>query len=120
MSHPTDVLSLSNKPRPHLPHGDPIPNREFHLPHQSSISMAELQPGDQAVVVRISTDNPDLLRYLTSIGLSLQSRIRVINVSPYDGITSLIIDGKDGSRILGSRITDKIFVDLHPNQMLRS
>jgi DtxR family Mn-dependent transcriptional regulator len=106
---------------PHYdPHGDPIPNREFHLPHQSSISMAELQPGDQAVVVRISTDNPDLLRYLTSIGLSLQSRIRVINVSPYDGITSLIIDGKDGSRILGSRITDKIFVDLHPNQMLRS
>jgi DtxR family Mn-dependent transcriptional regulator len=106
---------------PHYdPHGDPIPNREFHLPHQSSISMAELQPGDQAVVVRISTDNPDLLRYLTSIGLSLQSRIRVINVSPYDGITSLIIDDKDGSRILGSRITDKIFVDLHPNQMLRS
>ncbi|OGN94920.1 MAG: hypothetical protein A2Z71_06305 [Chloroflexi bacterium RBG_13_50_21] len=106
---------------PHYdPHGDPIPNREFHLPHQSSMSVAELQPGDQAVVVRINTDNPDLLRYLTSIGLSLQSRIRVINVSPYDDITSLIIDGKDGSRILGSRITDKIFVDLHPKQMLRS
>ncbi|OGN88907.1 MAG: hypothetical protein A2Y88_05110 [Chloroflexi bacterium RBG_13_48_10] len=105
---------------PHYdPHGDPIPNREFHLPHQSSISMAELQPGDQAIVVRINTDNPDLLRYLTSIGLSLQSKIKVINVSPFDGNTSLKIDGKDASCILGSRITGNIFVEPNPNLMPR-
>src|SRR4030042_2587200 len=105
---------------PHYdPHGDPIPNREFHLPHQSSISMAELQPGDQAIVVRINTDNPDLLRYLTSIGLSLQSKIKVINVSPFAGNTSLKIDGKDASCILGSRITGHIFVEPNPTLMPR-
>ena len=100
---------------PHYdPHGDPIPDREFQLPEQSSTSLAELHPGDQATVVRISTDNPDLLRYLASIGLSLQSRITVIEVSPFDGNISLEIDGKDNSYILGPGVTGKIFIELKP------
>jgi len=103
---------------PHYdPHGDPIPNREFHLPKQSSTSLAELHPGDQATVVRINTDNPDLLRYLASIGLSLQSRVMVMDVSPFDGNTGLKIAGKDSSYTLGSRVTDKIFVKLNPSRL---
>ena len=99
---------------PHYdPHGDPIPNRELFLPHQSKLCLANLQPGDQAIVVRISNDNPDLLRYLSSIGLTIQCRIRVIEVSPFDGITSLKIDGRDGSCILGPQVTGKIFVELN-------
>jgi DtxR family Mn-dependent transcriptional regulator len=104
------ALSLGD---PHYdPHGDPIPNREFHLPEQSSTSLSELQPGDQAVVVRINTGNPDLLRYLASIGLSLHSRITVTQVSPFDANTSLLIEGKSQTRTLGARITGKIYVRL--------
>lgn len=96
---------------PHFdPHGDPIPNREFHLPEQSSTSLADLKPGDQATVVRINTEKPDLLRYLASIGLELQSRVTVTDVSPFDANTSLKIEGKEGSCTLGPHLTDKIFV----------
>lgn len=105
---------------PHYdPHGDPIPNREFHLPLQSNTSLAELHPGDHAMVVRISTSNPDLLRYLASIGLSLQSGITVIDVSPFDGNTSLKIDGMENSYTLGARVTGKIFVELDSSRMPR-
>jgi DtxR family Mn-dependent transcriptional regulator len=95
------------------PHGEPIPSREFHMPDQSKIRLAELQSGAQATVVRIHAEDPDLLRYLTSIGLTLNSRITVTDVSPFDGNTSLKIEGVDSRRVLGPRITEKIFVMLN-------
>jgi DtxR family Mn-dependent transcriptional regulator len=102
---------------PHYdPHGDPIPNREFTLPDQSNTSLSELHIGNRATVVRISTDDPALLRYLSSIGLSLQSRITVTDVSPFDGNTVLEIEENDKSCILGPRITDKIFVEVIPTR----
>ena len=96
---------------PHYdPHGDPIPNREFLLPEQSTTSLADLHPGDQATIVRISTDEPGLLRYLASIGLSLHNQVVVIDVSPYDGNTTLAVRGRE--QILGKRVTSRIFVRL--------
>jgi DtxR family Mn-dependent transcriptional regulator len=92
------------------PHGDPIPNREFDLPAQSDTSLAELKPGDEATVVRINTGDPGVLRYLASIGLSLNSKVAVENVSPFDGNTSLKIEGEDKIRVLGPIITNKIIV----------
>jgi DtxR family Mn-dependent transcriptional regulator len=98
---------------PHYdPHGDPIPNREFHLPEQSKTSLAALLPGDRATVVRIDTDDSDLLRYLAAIGLSLHSRVTVTGVSPFDANTSLKIEGQEGSCTLGPRVTSKIYVAL--------
>ena len=99
------------------PHGDPIPNREFQLPEQSTTRLSELHPGDHATVVRIDTEDPDLLRYLTSIGLSLQSSIMVTDVSPFDSNTGLKIDGKINSFILGPQVTGKIIVELNIAQI---
>jgi DtxR family Mn-dependent transcriptional regulator len=93
------------------PHGDPIPNREFRLPKQSRTTLAEMHPGEQETVVRITTSNPDLLRYLASIGLSIHSKITVIDISPFDDNTELKLTGKDGSFVLGRRVTDRIFVE---------
>ena len=52
------------------PHGDPIPTREFQMPVRSSVRMSELLPGDRATIQRINDADPDLLRYLSSIGLT--------------------------------------------------
>jgi len=99
------------------PHGEPIPSREFHLPAQLDISLAELKPGDQATVARITTSNPDLLRYLASIGLKINSLISVTDVSPFDGNTGLIIDRNALRCVLGPRITKEIFVMPKRTQM---
>lgn len=95
------------------PHGEPIPSRDFHIPDQSNICLADLRPGDQATVVRINADEPDLLRYLASIGLTLNSRVTVTDVSPFDGNTGLKIDGADSRCVLGTRVTGKIYVELN-------
>jgi DtxR family Mn-dependent transcriptional regulator len=94
------------------PHGEPIPSREFHMPDQARLRLVELRPGDRATVARIQADDPDLLRYLASIGLTINSEVRVIDVSPFDGNTSLKIGDDERKHILGPGITSKIFVDL--------
>lgn len=95
------------------PHGEPIPSREFHMPEQANICLADLQTGDQATVVRINADNPELLRYLASIGLMLQSRLTVIDVSPFDDNIALKIHGVGSRCVLGPRVTGNIFVVLN-------
>lgn len=102
------------------PHGDPIPSREFHMPDQSKVSLNELRPGDRAMVVQIKSSNPELLRYLASIGLTIQSRVKVVDVSPFDGNKGLLIDGTEERFVLGPRVTGNIFVkithsDTHKN-----
>lgn len=92
------------------PHGEPIPSREFHMPDQSNTRLVDLQPGDQATIVRINADNPDLLRYLASIDLTLNSMLTVTDVSPFDGNIGIKIDGVDRGYVLGPRVTGQIFV----------
>jgi len=92
------------------PHGDPIPTREFQLPARSKLRMSELRPGDHATIQRISDADPDLLRYLDSIGLTLNSMVTVLEASPFDGNLSLQISGQRTAIVLGVRVTSQIFV----------
>jgi DtxR family transcriptional regulator, Mn-dependent transcriptional regulator len=92
------------------PHGDPIPTREFQMPDQSHSRMSELHPGDRATIQRISDANPDLLHYLSSVGLTLNSTVTILAATPLDGNLQLQINGQDMPIVLGERITRKIFV----------
>lgn len=94
------------------PHGEPIPSREFHMPEQADMILAGLRPGDRATVVRINAENPDLLRYLASIGLTLRSSVTVMEVSPFDDNIGLKIDALNSRYVLGPRVTENIFVVL--------
>ena len=92
------------------PHGDPIPNREFQMPVRSNVRMSELLPGDHATIQRINDADPDLLRYLSSIGLTPNTIVTVLEVSPFDGNLHLQVNGQRASVVLGVRVTSKIFV----------
>jgi DtxR family transcriptional regulator, Mn-dependent transcriptional regulator len=93
------------------PHGEPIPSREFVMPEQSKISLSELAPGDQAIVVRIDAGDITLLRHLASIHLNIGSSITVLDRSPFDGNLQVQLGGQESQRTLGPQITSKIFVD---------
>lgn len=92
------------------PHGDPIPTREFRMPHRSSSRMSELHPGDRATVQRISDADPRLLIYLASIGMTLNSMVTVRAASPLDGNLHLEIGEQGTPVVLGERVTRQIFV----------
>ncbi len=92
------------------PHGDPIPTREFQMPGWSNVRLSELHPGDRATIQRISNADPDLLRYLASIGLTLNTTVAVLALSPFDGNLTLQISDRHTPLVLGVPVTSQIFV----------
>jgi DtxR family transcriptional regulator, Mn-dependent transcriptional regulator len=92
------------------PHGEPIPDREFHMPEGSGRPLRQLRTGDQAVVQSISGADPDLLRYLAAIGMLPGVRLSILDFSPFDDNLRLSIDGQAEPVVLGPRITGQIFV----------
>jgi DtxR family Mn-dependent transcriptional regulator len=92
------------------PHGDPIPTRDFQMPAMSGQPLVNLRPSQAGVVQRVKDESPDLLRYLSEIGLVPHSRLKVLAYSPLDENISLQVEGQPVSVVLGPGITREIFV----------
>ena len=69
----------------HDPHGDPIPDRTLHIAAAASRSVADLDPGDTAIVARVPDSDPELLRYLAEIALVPGERARADRSAPFGG-----------------------------------
>jgi DtxR family Mn-dependent transcriptional regulator len=94
----------------HDPHGHPIPSRDLRLPsEEASLPLGNLRPGQQAFVRRVEDDDPDLLRYLYSIGLTPAARLLVLDYSSFDGNLKLQVG--ESTVVLGPRVTARIFVE---------
>jgi DtxR family transcriptional regulator, Mn-dependent transcriptional regulator len=96
----------------HDPHGDPIPTRDLHLPHSTTISLDELRPGQQAVIQRVRDEDADLLRYLSDLGLVPEARLAILSYSPFDGNLTLQVEGQPGPIILGPNVTGQVFIEI--------
>jgi DtxR family Mn-dependent transcriptional regulator len=92
------------------PHGEPIPDREFHMPAGSHRSLRELRTGEQATVQSIANADPDLLRYLATIGMLPGARVAILDHSPYDDNLRLRIGDEAEPVVLGPRVTGQVFV----------
>jgi len=92
------------------PHGAPIPERDGSLPVRREVRLSDLEVGAEAVVVRVSDRDPELLRYLDRLGLRPPSRLRLLERGPFDG--PLHIEAVDSGAIvpLSRRVTDEVFV----------
>ena len=67
------------------PHGDPIPSRELMLAETAAPALAELEPGETAVFVRISDTEPEMLRFLGERGIAPGARLELVERQPFDG-----------------------------------
>lgn len=94
------------------PHGDPIPTRELDLPEQLSVSLRDLRPGQQAIVLRVENNDPQLLRHLSTLGLTPRAHLKVLAHSQFDDNLSLEIGEEGGSVVLGPPVTDQVFVEV--------
>ena len=94
------------------PHGQPIPNKDLELFSTTDFPMSELRAGQKAVVRRVQDDNPELLRYLNSLGLRPQSRLSTLAYIPFDKTLQIHVEGYKEPAVLGPRITGQIFVEL--------
>jgi DtxR family Mn-dependent transcriptional regulator len=67
------------------PHGDPIPSRELEIAEDSSSSLYALEPGEQALFVRVSDEDPEMLRFLSKRGIAPGAELELIERQPFDG-----------------------------------
>src|SRR5665213_2036630 len=75
------------------PHGAPIPSREGHMDETEYLSLAELGAGYGARVVRVSDDDPEMLRYLGELEIMPGVELIVVSKAPYEGPITLTVSG---------------------------
>ncbi|GBD39988.1 Manganese transport system membrane protein MntB [bacterium HR37] len=74
------------------PHGHPIPTKEGVLSEPSGLSLAEAKPGSSGIVIWVNDDDPGVLKYLASIGMFPQKRVKVKGRSDVDRVFVIEID----------------------------
>ena len=67
------------------PHGAPIPAANGAIARRESVPLPELEPGQSGVVAEVSDHDPELLRYLASLGLYPDSPVSVLAHAPFGG-----------------------------------
>ena len=67
------------------PHGDPIPSKSGEVAAQATQPLSDLEPGVAAVVQRVSDDDAEQLRYLTTLGIAPGIPVRLLDREPFGG-----------------------------------
>ncbi len=67
------------------PHGDPIPSADLTVPAERSQCLASLDAGARGVLVRVSDEEPEMLRYLAERGIAPGDELEVVERHPFDG-----------------------------------
>lgn len=95
------------------PHGDPIPGSDGRVPTPPARQLWACADGDTGTVARISDADPEMLRYFDSVGISLDSRLRVLKRRDFAGVISVAIESAGGAQTtveLGSPAAQAIWV----------
>jgi DtxR family Mn-dependent transcriptional regulator len=96
----------------HDPHGDPIPRLDLSLPDSAETPLSALRPGQKARVMRVRDTVPDLLRYLSQLGVVPQAKLEVSDFSEFDGNIHLYVNGGKEEIVLGPRVTGQVYVEV--------
>lgn len=92
------------------PHGSPIPDREGKMRPRKEKPLSQLEVSRRAKVSRVSDHDPELLRYLSELGIVLQQEVEVVERAPFEGPIHVRVVGGDDLHALGRRVTDHVFV----------
>ena len=88
------------------PHGDPIPTADGEIAHPDGVPLDEIDAGETVRIERVLDQDPEVLRYLDSIGLTPNTELHVDEVIPIDGQMSIALDqeSRTVSKALASRL----------------
>ena len=96
----------------HDPHGDPIPSRDLRMPKSSEVTLSQLRPSQEAQVKRVSDNDPDLLRYLSGMGIKPAAHLIILDYSSFDNNLQVQVAGEVDPVVLGSKVTSQVFVEI--------
>lgn len=69
----------------HDPHGDPIPASDGTVNAPSAQLLDQVEPGTVGFIARVWDTDSELLRYLTEHGLTLGTRVELVERKPFGG-----------------------------------
>ncbi|MGX9900440.1 metal-dependent transcriptional regulator [Arthrobacter sp. SA17] len=94
------------------PHGDPIPSADGSVKMPPAHRLSELDEGHTGRITRISDENPELLRYLSSEEIDLDANVEVVGRKPFGGPLVVRIGSGDVRREfdLADEITSALWV----------
>ena len=94
------------------PHGDPIPAADGRVPTPPARQLSDCSDGDAGTVARISDADPEMLRYFDTVGINLDSQVRVLARRDFAGMISVQVDraGSSTTVDLGSPAAQAIWI----------
>jgi DtxR family transcriptional regulator, Mn-dependent transcriptional regulator len=93
------------------PHGEPIPSAELVMPTDNSRPLSTLKPHEKGVITQVRVNDPALLHYLESIGISPGAQVEALEYSPFDQSLELQAAGFQ-PKTLGIAITGQVFIEI--------
>ncbi len=91
------------------PHGDPIPTRDGFMPTRRGNPLCDCQPGERLIVLRVKDSDPEVLRYLSRIGMVLTTEVEVLERQPFNG--PLILKVGSVTHSVGLELAGHVFVE---------
>lgn len=92
----------------HDPHGDPIPTKEGIMPEMELKPLTQAEEGQQYLVSRVKNQDPELLRYLEKMGLLPGAKLKILEMSPFNGPVKLQLE--DQEKVLGREVAEHIYI----------
>lgn len=92
----------------HDPHGDPIPSKDGVMPEMARRSLADVPPNEEVILGRVTNQEPELLRYLETIGLLPGVGLEVLKREPLDGPVTLRVG--EEKRVIAHKIAQSLYV----------
>jgi len=94
---------------PHMdPHGDPIPDHAGNIEERDRLRLDSLEAGQLATVSQCSNEDPRLLAYLKQLQLVPGAQVQVVEVAPFDGPITLMVEGE--RQIIGQEAARTLIV----------
>lgn len=91
------------------PHGDPIPTVDGECPSPNLVALSAAAPGAVVVVSRVSDADPEVLKYASSLGIVLRTKLHVKETVPFDGSLRVLVGKKE--RFISAKLANHIFVE---------
>lgn len=75
----------------HDPHGDPIPTADGEIEEEDTLPLSQAPENSAVTVVRVSDEDPHLLRYLVSEGITVGSTLHIGQKAPFSSSVSVTV-----------------------------
>lgn len=91
------------------PHGDPIPDKHGNMKNYKKLLIADLKPGKTAVIIGVKDSSSGFLKYLESVSLGLETKIKIVNVFDFDSSVVIRIHAKNEITI-SRQVSENLYV----------